>query len=573
MEDKNYLFEQNLLALSASDPALCSRLSAAETTRNCYKFLTSRSGKIVPAITGPGGAAHPLHSLVDPEREGERLAAAAGEDDGFLVFLGLGGAYAIEAALAGENAGRVLAVEYNINGVAELLCSREYIGMLGDPRFRLLVDPSPELLEAYILENYQPALSGGIRTFPLRARVEEDRARFGGAGEAVARAIEKVSADYSVQAWFGKRWFSNIIRNLRAAEGDYGPVPAIREAAVCAAGPSLDSAIPLIRERRARDANGVYLVAADTSLSALLAGGIRPDAVVSIDCQHISSRHFTKDLPPGTELFLDLASPPLVASRSARPRFFSGGHPLAGYASRMWRSFPSVDSSGGNVAYAALSLAEYLGASKIHVYGADFSYPRGLVYARGTYLYPYFGERQNRLSPLEGLFSGFLYRNPSLAKVRRENGDWYYETDTLSFYRKRFEEKAARLSSGQARPAAGGSAVISVTGPRERRIFSAGVPRMSAGEFLRRYRKGIRELGKGGRRVPAGLSAEEKLLLATLLPGAAVFKGRNSRVRTAELLEEVTAWCAGEIDRVLAAWDAPRSGAAWEKPVCRGNAD
>ncbi|MDR1286257.1 MAG: DUF115 domain-containing protein [Treponema sp.] len=561
MEDKSYFFEQNLLALSASDPLLCSRLSAAETTRNCYKFLTSQSGRIVPAITGPDGAAHPLHSLVDPEREGRRLAGAAGED-GFLVFLGLGGGYAVEAALAGEHTALVLAVEYNINGVAELLCSREYIGILGDPRFRLLVDPSPELLEAYILENYLPALSGGIRTFPLRSRVEEDRARFGGAGEAIARAIEKLSADYSVQTWFGRRWFSNIIRNLRAAEGDYGPVSAIREAAVCAAGPSLDGAIPLIRERREQDAGkGIYLIAADTSLSALLAGGVKPDAVVSIDCQHISSRHFTKDLPPGTELFLDLASPPLVASRSARPRFFSGGHPLAGYVSRVWRSFPSVDSSGGNVAYAALSLAEYLGASRIQVYGADFSYPRGLMYARGTYLYPYFGERQNRLSPLEGLFSGFLYRNPSLAKVRRENGDWYYETDTLSFYRKRFEEKAARLSSGKDRPAAGGSAVISVTGPRERRIFSAGVPRTSAAEFLERYRADIRDLGRGNRRIPAGLSPGERLILATLLPGAAAFKGRNSRIRTAELLEEVTAWCEGEIDRVLAAWDFPCLGA------------
>ncbi|MDR0602575.1 MAG: DUF115 domain-containing protein [Treponema sp.] len=552
MEDKKYFFERNLLALSASDPLLCSRLSAAETTRNCYKFLASRSGGTVPAITGPDGSAHPLHSLVDPEREGRRLAAAASEE-GFLVFLGLGGGYAIEAALAGGNAERVLAVEYNINGVAELFCSREYISLLGDPRFRLLVDPSPEFLEGYILENYLPALFGGIRTLPLRSRVEEDREKFGGAGEAITRAIEKLSADYSVQAWFGRRWFSNIIRNLRAAEGDYGPVPAIREAAVCAAGPSLDAEIPFIREKREKG-EGAYLIAADTSLPALLAGGIEPDAVVSIDCQHISSRHFAKGLPPDTELFLDLASPPLVASRSARPRFFSGGHPLSGYVSRMWRSFPPVDNSGGNVTYAALSLAEYLGAAKIRVYGADFSYPRGLLYARGTYLYPYFGERQNRLSPLEALFSGFLYRNPSLKRVRRENGDWYYETDTLSFYRRQFEEKAAGLSSGKAGDVSGRGEVINITGPRERRIFSAGVPRTSAREFLRRYRADIRGLKTGGRRVPGDLSAEERLLLATLLPGAAAFKGRNNRVKTAELLEELTSWCAGEIDRVLAAW-------------------
>ncbi|MDR2369938.1 MAG: DUF115 domain-containing protein [Treponema sp.] len=554
MDNKKFFFERNLLALSASDPGLCSRLSAAETTRGCYKFLTSRSGEIVPAITGPGGGAHPLHSLVDPRREGGRLAAAA-ETEGFLVFLGMGGGYAVEAALARENTERVLVVEYNINALAELFCSKEYISILGDPRFSLLVDPSPGFLEEYLLENYLPSLSGGIRTFPLRARVEEDREKFGGAGDAVARAIEKLSADYSVQAWFGKRWFSNIIRNLRAAEGEYGPVPAVREAAVCAAGPSLDGELSLIRESKAKKNGGVYLIAADTSLPALLAADVEPDAVVSIDCQHISVRHFSRGIPPGTELFLDLASPPVIASLSPRPRFFSGGHPLAHYISLRWKSFPPVDSSGGNVTYAAFSLAEYLGAAKISIYGADFSYPRGLVYAKGTYIHPYFAERQNRLSPLEALFSAFLYRNPSLQKTCRENGNWYYETGTLSFYRKKLEEKAAR-SAAEVFPVPGKGAAVGIIKreprvPRELRIFAAGAAKKGAAEFLREYRAGILALPlKSGLRIPGGLADDQRLLLATLLPQAAAIKGRNN-IRTAELLGEVAAWCADEIDRVL----------------------
>jgi hypothetical protein len=557
--NKKILFERNLLALSASDPGLCSRLTAAETTLGCYKFLTSRSGGIVPAITSPDGSAHPLHSLVDPQREGDKLAATIG-GEGFLVFLGLGGGYAVEAALARENTERVLVIEYNINGLAELFCSKEYISMLGDPRFSLLVDPPPLLLEEYLLENYLPALSGGIRTFPLRARVEEDREKFGGAGDAITRAIEKLSADYSVQAWFGKRWFSNITRNLKAAEGEYGAVPAIREAAVCAAGPSLDGELSLIRELRAKKNSDVYLIAADTSLPALLAADIKPDAVISIDCQHISARHFSQGIPPGTELFLDLASPPVIAAMSLHPRFFSGGHPFAHYISRYWRSFPPVDSSGGNVTYAAFSLAEYLGAARISIYGADFSYPRGLVYAKGTYIHPYFAERQDRLSPLEALFSSFLYRNPSLQKTSRENGNWYYETSTLSFYRKKLEEKASR-SAAEVFPVPGKGAAVSIIKqepriPRELRIFSAGAAKKGAAEFLLEYRAGIKALPlKSGLRIPGGLSDEERLLLATLLPQAAAIKGRDSRITTAELLGEVISWCADEIDKVLKAWD------------------
>ena len=92
--DKQYLFELNLLALSESDPELCSRLTAAETTLGRYKFLTARSGGQIPALIEPNGAAHPLHSLVDPLKEGRRLVATV-TDEGFLVFFGLGGGYHI----------------------------------------------------------------------------------------------------------------------------------------------------------------------------------------------------------------------------------------------------------------------------------------------------------------------------------------------------------------------------------------------------------------------------------------------------------------------------------------------
>ncbi|MDR2258831.1 MAG: hypothetical protein LBE14_06755, partial [Treponema sp.] len=124
--DKQFFFERNLLALSGLNPGLCSRLSAAETTLNRYKFLESRSGEIIPALVDSAGGAHPLHSLVDPRREGERLISTLG-DEGFLIFLGLGGGFAIEAALKRPEVYRALLIDYDINGLAELFCSREYI--------------------------------------------------------------------------------------------------------------------------------------------------------------------------------------------------------------------------------------------------------------------------------------------------------------------------------------------------------------------------------------------------------------------------------------------------------------
>jgi hypothetical protein len=104
-------------------------------------------------------------------------------------------------------------------------------------------------------------------------------------------------------------------------------------------------------------------------------------------------------LPSGMPLFVDLASPPTVTRMAARRYYFSSGHPLDRYVAARFRAFPILDTSGGNVTHAAVSLAEYMGAGKIQLYGADFSYPFGKSYARGTYIYPYFDLRQNRLRP------------------------------------------------------------------------------------------------------------------------------------------------------------------------------
>ncbi|GHU81652.1 hypothetical protein FACS189468_4680 [Spirochaetia bacterium] len=573
MDDKQFFFERNLLALSKTDPALCSRLSTAETTQGLYKFVESRTGKTVPAWAGSGGAAHPLHSIVDPQKEGARLISTI-KDEGFVIFLGLGGGFPIAAALEREDIHQVLAVDYDINGIAELLASRDYIHIFNDPRFRLLVDLSGPALEQYLVNAYRPVLHGSIRVLPLRGRTEYDEEKFGDAGTALKAAIDRVSQDYSVQAYFGTRWFSNIIRNLPQAESPCGPLPPIYRAAVTAAGPSLDLQLP----RLARERSSLFLIATDTSLSSLLSSGLEPDAVISIDCQHISYYHFFEGLPEKTLLFLDLASPPLVASRSKNPRFFSGGHPLARYVCRAWRSFPVLDTSGGNVTYAALSLAKRLGAEQIDLYGADFSYPLGRTYARGAYIYPFFENRQTRLSPLENHFSSFLFRSPSLTRLETEapslpsspGKTWYYETRSLAFYREALEKKA-RSMEGMIHPVPGLGAPIRIEhriekptlgaktffNPRPNRtirLFASGAPRGTARDFLASYRKGIEQLPPLGENLSAfleQLGEEETALFTTLLPQGAALKRRNPELKNGEVLEEVRAHSLQELARVL----------------------
>jgi len=518
-----------------------------------YVFLQSRSGDIVPAFPASLGNM-PLHSTIDPKREAQRLISTITDDTGFIIFLGLGGGFAPEAALA-HTAAQIIVIDFNI---AELLSAIDYSKLLNNERFSLLTDPSPGEIKDYILEHYNPALCGGIKIIPLRTRTDHDMEKFNTAAAIIEEAIGNTAADYSVQAHFGKRWFSNIIRNIKNAKAEqediFNNIPP-GEAAIVAAGPSLDQQIPALKECKSRQ---VFIICSDTALPALLHHGIEPDIAVSIDCQHISYYHFINCNMKNIPLLLDIASPPLLMSFSQSPVFFTSGHPLALYISEKWRSLPHLDTSGGNVTYACLSLAEKIGARNITLFGADFSYIHSRTYARGTYIYPFFERKQNRLSPLEALFSAFLYRSPFLPPEKSDQKQSYFETSQLRFYRKKLEEKAAAMEA-QITAAPGYGAPININkkqGPKKYDRLSCGEVKgikTDSIKFLEQYRNDINSL-------PAVNSADylhklninNRRIFITLLPFAAALKHRNPALKIFDLIEETKQHCMLEIDRVLA---------------------
>ncbi|MDR2068622.1 MAG: hypothetical protein LBP71_02005, partial [Spirochaetaceae bacterium] len=190
---------------------------------------------------------------------------------------------------------------------------------------------------------------------------------------------------------------------------------------------------------------------------------------------------------------------------------------------------------------------------------ADFSYPRGITYARGTYIYPYFDKRQNRFSPTESLFSDFLYRNPSLTQAG--TGDsWYYETKIMSRYREGLEAKAHALGTVRAVPGMGPPLALEKkyhTPPSAAgllHLFSSGPLTMSAQDFLVEYQKKICSLPSCRQGIPQfleKLKEDERLILTTLLPIGAALKYRRPELRGEAVLEEVQAFCKAEISRIL----------------------
>jgi hypothetical protein len=325
-------------------------------------------------------------------------------------------------------------------GLAKSVLERiDLRGILADPRTRLLVGQPPRAAGEAVLEEYLPVIHGGLRAVPLRTACEERPDFFREAADGVREAAELAASDFAVQARLGRRWFVNTLGNLEAAGRPTAGLRRIERAVIAGAGPSLERQAPRIASLRGK----AYLIAADAALPALRALGLTPDLVASIDCQWASYHHFLQGFPPGVPLALDLASPPLLARLAPQALFFAGGHPLSRYVSANWRALPALDTSGGNVAQAAVSLAVNLGAREVFLAGLDFAFPGGKAYSRGAFLYPVAASVQTRFLPAETWFLSFLLENRGRGQARNTSRP-------LSLYRRRLEAFArsvpARLS-------------------------------------------------------------------------------------------------------------------------------
>lgn len=554
--------EKNLGALASRNPLLESRLrKAAPDARIIH--VPSRTGERVPCLRGPDHP-FPLHSLVDPVREGERMAATV-EGAGYVVALGLGGGFHLRPLLTQACLAAVLVIEKDPGTLAALFDGCDLRDVLLDPRVTIAAGDDLAQIEVLLLSTYAPLLAGSLRTLTLRSWCEKEKPFFESAADALRAAVETVRADVGTQAHFGKRWFANILGNMPRAERACFQPRRFDEALVTAAGPSLEDQMVDIARRQGK----ALLVATDTSLPALGSRRIRPDVVLSIDCQQYSCNHFMGGLPQGATLLLDLASPPLLARGMPRHAFFASAHPLCRFLSRRWRSFAAVDTSGGNVAHAAVSLAARMGAARIFLYGADFSCPHGKPYARGTYQYEVLGCRATRITPLETSLYAFLFRAGGPIR-ERSAGALLYTTPLLLSYRRNLQRLSAEIGADVvAAQGAGLDLGLARGSGQPAEAWPSSDARCGWREFLDEYGRGLRSLSPA-RQPPAGwfaaLGDGEKELWATILPIAAtVLKEMSGLDRAAtaaagvhtgagpegEALEGARAWALERISRAL----------------------
>ena len=274
MAEGTRCLEENLSLLSVRDPGLSDAVRRSAPDPRLV-FEASRNGLVVPALRVASGTA-PLHSRYDPRQEAARLAESV-RGSGCVVAVGLGGGFHLEAMLRDESLQSLLVVEKNDEVLRSLLDQIDFRPLLRDARVWRISGCSG--IGRALAFAWKPALAGSLRTVCLRSWRDLEPQFCQSAREQVEAAVESVRADYSVQSHFGKRWLANILANLPLLR-PAAALPQADSAVVTGAGPSLDLQAPRLASRT----DGTLLVATDTSLPALLGRGIRPDAVISIDC-------------------------------------------------------------------------------------------------------------------------------------------------------------------------------------------------------------------------------------------------------------------------------------------------
>ena len=551
MTDNGWL-NQNLLSLRIRHPDLAQHLSQTRPCKN-LSVMKSRKGMPIPVLAR-AGRLFPMHSRIDPVAEGRRIAQDAPE--GYLVAFGLGAAYHLNPLVDSDTLTGLLIVESSdaiVRGLMELF---DLSSLFADSRVILLVGPSPELLVKTVLSRYLPVLYGNLGSITLRSRWDANSEWFSPRVRALQGLSKALGRDYTVQSRFGRRWFVHTLANLERSEKVGIDVSPSRRFLITAAGPSLEDQLPQLRKMHA---DGATLLATDTSLPILASTGIVPDIVLSIDCQAISYHHFLKGLPQKTALILDLASPPVLTRMTDNILFITSGHPFSLYLNRFYRPFPILDLSGGHVTYAAVSLAQEVGAHEVFLFGADFSYPSGQPYAKNTYLYPYFQSRSNRLNGSENLFYSFI--SESHPRRERKPDGWLWKTSSLNHYRESLEQ-AISVMECDCHLIAGRGIPIRIPDNASSRsenelgrvltMLSTGAISMKWTDFLEAYLSRLSQLpplNGPPQDYLEYLDTENRQAWATLLPSAATFRDESTDGPAA--VEKSRRWALARIRTLL----------------------
>ena len=428
------ILERNIAAIKLKEPGIAEMLLQTPQGTAYKGTAAAKTGEPIPLFS----SGQALQSLYNPEREAERTFTAPA---GFMLFCGLGSGIHITFFLHKNPQSSCAVTEADYASFKQLLSLIDYTALLSDARVALLPPCTDPSFTAALTKAYLPALHGTFGCFILRTWEAYFKANTAGLSERIEGALNRIKADFSVQAHFGKIWLRNIFSNLRLAGSIKPEVPrtdSSRTALILGAGPSLEHSLQRMMKKRRH----YTLFCTDTAFPVLRVYGIVPEFFIALDPQQISYQHTIGIIPPETIGIFDLSAQTAAARhfyQNGNKLFFTaGGHPLI-QAAAAFSPFPQLSTGSGTVAIAAYHAAQALGFRHIECSGMDFAYTGGQAYARGTYLSKQYAGSATRVLPEEHSFVRLMFRTEVYSE-QTEKGRTY-RTPLLDSYCAAFEEE------------------------------------------------------------------------------------------------------------------------------------
>ncbi|MDR1278739.1 MAG: DUF115 domain-containing protein [Treponema sp.] len=214
-----------------------------------------------------------------------------------------------------------------------------------------------------------------------------------------AEFIKRIDANKRTVRGFGKRWLGNFFKNLGLLHTLLKPEPFDGPLLITGSGPSLE--IPHIGELK--KTGNLFVLAASSSVKALVFGGVIPDLVISTDGGIWALRHLY-------ECFRDQEGrpPPLAANLcAALPSQCSSLPLMVLNDGSLWQNLvfqglgiPSLRvPQRGTVSASALDLALLLSSGPIFIAGMDLSVRDIKTHVRPYGFDPLFREKESRFTP------------------------------------------------------------------------------------------------------------------------------------------------------------------------------
>ena len=423
----------------------------------------SRQGPMTCKVLGAKEQAVYLHSRYDPLREADQWAA---------------GAEAAGAAQESVNSGQI-PMCYVVDGFGLGYHVRALWQRLAGEAFMVVCEENlPLLRTALEWVDYSEMLASEQVLFLTRADREEVLERLQGVGNMMmlgtvfTRSLTEVNRSFyaAVHGLIGdftsymRSHMSslvansvvtceNVLRNLGAYvcagtinswRGRFAGKPAV----LVAAGPSLRGQLAELKRVRER----VVVIAVQTTLKPLLAYGIRPDFVTSLDYHEVSGRFFegltAEDLRGVTLVVEPKATWRVVEQYAGRGRMVLLGNEFARLV--LGASADSHDTlrSGATVAHLSLYWAEYIGADPIVMIGQDLGYTNNVYYSPGTALHAVWAAETGRFCTVEMKEWERIVRSRKiLRKVEDVAGREIYTDEQMFTYLQQFEKDIAQSSA------------------------------------------------------------------------------------------------------------------------------